>query len=108
MDRTSRDRIIPAASKLVLGATALALVAACGGGKKEGGEDKAPETMLTNPYPSTYAPYPGQPTLITGVTILDGAGGKIENGAVFFREGKIELIGEAGKINAPERGCPDH
>ena len=33
-----------------------------------------------DPYPSTYHPYPGAPTAITGATVYDGEGGRIENG----------------------------
>ena len=42
-----------------------------------------------DPYPSTYARYPGVPTLIRNATILDGEGGRIENGSVLFADGKI-------------------
>jgi imidazolonepropionase-like amidohydrolase len=46
-----------------------------------------------NDYPSTYKPYPGQPTAIKNVTIYDGEGGRIEKGVIFFTNGKIEKIG---------------
>jgi imidazolonepropionase-like amidohydrolase len=48
-----------------------------------------------NPYPSTYKPYPGQPTAIRNVTIFDGEGGQIDNGVVFFTDGKISAVGDA-------------
>jgi len=48
-----------------------------------------------NPYPSTYKPYPGQPTAIRNVTIFDGEGGQIDNGVVFFTDGKITAVGDA-------------
>ena len=48
-----------------------------------------------NPYPSTYKPYPGAPTAIRNVTIFDGEGGKIDNGVVFFANGKITGVGGA-------------
>lgn len=47
-----------------------------------------------DPYPSTYRAYPGAPTLLTNVTILDGEGGRIDGGSVLFREGKIVAVGQ--------------
>ena len=52
-----------------------------------------------DPYPSTYKPYPGVPTLITHVKIFDGEGGMIENGSALFADGKIVEIGQ--NIAAP-------
>src|SRR5688500_19078694 len=54
-----------------------------------------------NPFPSTYAPYGSVPTLIRGATILDGEGGRIENGSVLLVNGKVEAVGGA------ELGAPD-
>lgn len=54
----------------------------------------------TDPYPSTYTPLPSGTTLITGATILDGVGGRIENGSVLIVDGRISAIGE--DIDAPE------
>ncbi|KQN37450.1 amidohydrolase [Sphingomonas sp. Leaf407] len=48
-----------------------------------------------DPYPSTYRPYGGQPTLVTNVTILDGEGGRINGGSVLFRDGKIVEVGQS-------------
>lgn len=48
-----------------------------------------------NPYPSTYRAYPGVPTLLTNVTVLDGEGGRIDRGAVLFRDGKILEVGQS-------------
>lgn len=73
--------------------TAAAAPAANGPGKGKG--------YSHDPYPSTYRPYPGVPTLITNVTVLDGEGGRIEHGAVLFRDGKIAAIGADLK---PEAG----
>jgi imidazolonepropionase-like amidohydrolase len=61
-------------------------------------EDKsataAPKAGINkDPYPSTYKSYPGQPTVIRNVTIYDGEGGRINNGVVFFTDGKISAIG---------------
>jgi imidazolonepropionase-like amidohydrolase len=47
-----------------------------------------------DPYPSTYKPYPGAPTLVTNVTIFDGEGGRIDGGSVLFRDGKIVAVGQ--------------
>ncbi|WP_150122760.1 amidohydrolase [Porphyrobacter sp. LM 6] len=44
-------------------------------------------------FASTYKPYPGVPTVLTGATVYDGKGGKIENGVVFMRDGKITAVG---------------
>jgi len=51
-------------------------------------------------FPSTYAAYPSVPTAITGVTIFDGEGGRIENGTVFMAAGKITSVG------GPETAIP--
>ena len=48
-----------------------------------------------DPYPSTYHPYPGVPTLVTNVTIYDGEGGRIDRGAVLFADGKIVQVGQS-------------
>ena len=52
-----------------------------------------------DPYPSTYRAYPGVPTLVTNVTVYDGEGGRIDNGAVLFADGKVVEIGQT--IAAP-------
>jgi imidazolonepropionase-like amidohydrolase len=46
-----------------------------------------------DPYPSTYRPYPGVPTAITGATVYDGEGGRIENGTVVMANGRIQAVG---------------
>ena len=46
-----------------------------------------------DPYPSTYRPYAGVPTAITGATIYDGEGGRIENGTIVMVEGRIQAVG---------------
>ncbi|HEV7661003.1 MAG TPA: amidohydrolase [Allosphingosinicella sp.] len=46
-----------------------------------------------DPYPSTYRPYGGVPTAITGATIYDGEGGRIENGTIVIVEGRIQAVG---------------
>jgi imidazolonepropionase-like amidohydrolase len=54
-----------------------------------------------NPYPSTYQPYGSIPTLIRGATVLDGEGGRIDNGSVLLVAGKVAGIGGAD-LAAPE------
>ncbi|TMJ18624.1 MAG: amidohydrolase [Alphaproteobacteria bacterium] len=48
-----------------------------------------------DPYPSTYHPYPSTPTAITGATIYDGEGGRIENGTIVMADGRIQAVGGA-------------
>ncbi|WP_168727414.1 MULTISPECIES: amidohydrolase [Sphingomonas] len=57
------------------------------------------KTYNRDPFPSTYKPYPGVPTLVTNVTIYDGEGGKIERGQALFADGKIVAVGET--VQAP-------
>ena len=54
-----------------------------------------PAKKAEAPFPSTYKPYPGVATAIRNVTIFDGEGGKIDNGVVFFADGKITSVGGA-------------
>jgi imidazolonepropionase-like amidohydrolase len=55
--------------------------------------DKTDKPDPKNPFPSTYAPLPGQPTAIINATILTGTGEQIANGTVLFKDGKIESVG---------------
>ena len=78
---------------LAVGALVLA-----GCSSMEGGEDTKSAGAYTypnTPYPSTYQPYPGAPTALVGATVYDGAGGRIDNGTVLFRDGKIAGVGGA-------------
>ncbi|MGI8932156.1 MAG: amidohydrolase [Sphingomicrobium sp.] len=54
-----------------------------------------------NPYPSTYIRYPGVTTLIRNATVLDGEGGRIDNGSVLIADGKVQAVGDAS-LGAPE------
>lgn len=97
------DRILPARLRALLGAAAItALLAGCasdGGAKPATASTKAGpgagKGFAHDPYPSTYKPYPGVPTLVTHVTIFDGEGGRIDNGAVLFADGKIVELGQS-------------
>src|SRR3546814_8537558 len=88
--------------RLVAGLLAAAsLAGACAGGNAEPESASASiERYSRNPYPSTYQPYPGVPTLVTNITIYDGEGGRIDNGSVLFADGKIVELGQT--VVAPE------
>jgi imidazolonepropionase-like amidohydrolase len=47
------------------------------------------------PFASTYKAYPGTPTVVRNVTIYDGEGGQINNGIVYFKDGKVSMVGGA-------------
>jgi imidazolonepropionase-like amidohydrolase len=75
-----------------------ALLAGCtsgSGAKPAKVADKAAAKVNPNPYPSTYKPYPGVPTLVRNVTVYDGEGGRIEHGTVLFADGKIVSVSGA-------------
>jgi imidazolonepropionase-like amidohydrolase len=85
----------------VAGAIAAALfLASCattGSSGEAGSSNRAaanrPPLINLDPYPSTYRPYPGTPTAITGGIVFDGEGNRIENGTVLIRDGRIEAVG---------------
>ena len=60
---------------------------------------KVPEPWKGDPFPSTYHPYPGVPTLVTNVTIYDGEGGRIDGGSILFADGKVVALGKS--VSAP-------
>jgi imidazolonepropionase-like amidohydrolase len=47
----------------------------------------------SDPYPSTYKPAPSAPVVLTGATILDGAGNRFDDGEVVLADGKVQAIG---------------
>ena len=81
--------------KLLVGVAVVALAACSNTGPKTASSKPAPVKWNADPYPSTYKPYPGVPTLIRNVTIYDGEGGRVENGSVLFADGKIKSAGGA-------------
>ncbi|MBB3763473.1 amidohydrolase [Sphingomicrobium lutaoense] len=87
---------------LALATSALALTACQVGGTESAGDNAPPQRFSKDPYPSRYQPYPGVPTLITNATIFDGVGGRIDNGAVYIANGKIEAVGHAAAMALPE------
>ncbi len=62
--------------------------------------EEGPVRPPVDPYPSTYAPYPSGAVLITGATILTGAGDRIDNGSILIQDGKIAAVGAA--VAAPD------
>ncbi len=86
--------------KPVLALAILSLAACANSGGDRGpasASGKPPEVVriAENPYPSTYRPYPGVPTVVKNVTIYDGEGGRFDGGAVRFENGKITAVGAA-------------
>ena len=87
----SFPRLLPLS--VALGLAVLVASAASGEDRKEARDKENPSTAPADPYPSTYAPYPSRPTVIRGATILDGEGGRVENGVLFLSGGRVEAIG---------------
>jgi imidazolonepropionase-like amidohydrolase len=86
------------ASGLKAGAVAAAVLAlsACAPAAKPGSIK-----INANPFPSTYARYPGAVTLIRGATVYDGDGGRIEQGVVLLRDGVIAAVGPSNAVAVP-------
>lgn len=55
---------------------------------------KSSTPFAIDPYPSTYRPLPRADTLITGATVLDGKGQRLEQADVLIRDGKIVAVGQ--------------
>ena len=86
--------------RTLLGAAACALVLGTGPGLAKDKKDESPAVKAArdfnkDPYPSSYRPYPSHTTLITGATVFDGAGRKIEGGAVLIQGGKIAAVADS-------------
>jgi len=90
--------------RLVAAAAAVAVLIGCANQRSEAqsasaekAQPKAPAgprySPPADPYPSTYRPYPGVPTAITGATIFDGDGRRIDNGTIVLVDGRIQAIG---------------
>jgi imidazolonepropionase-like amidohydrolase len=52
-----------------------------------------PVPVPRDPFPSTYHRYASVVTAITGATVFDGEGGRIENGTVVLADGLVSAIG---------------
>jgi imidazolonepropionase-like amidohydrolase len=75
-------------------AVSVALLTACSSDKQE--EKQQSITGIDkNPFPSTYQKIDSKPIVITNVTILDGIGGKIENGQILLKDGLIVEVGKS-------------
>jgi len=78
----------------------LLLTAACTNTPRPKTAEKPPSgpqevvSIPSDPYPSTYRAYPSVTTVIRGVNIYDGKGGKIIGGAVRMENGKVAEIGQ--------------
>lgn len=83
-----------------LAAVAVTLTACSASGDRPSSASKtAPVPYPRDPYPSTYRPYGGVPTLVRNVTVFDGEGHRIDNGAVLFADGKVVAVGAS--VEAP-------
>ncbi|MGH6633687.1 MAG: amidohydrolase, partial [Sphingopyxis sp.] len=84
----------------LLAAVSLALVGcAASNGETASASDKPAEKPVKfnkDPYPSTYKGYPTRLTVVKGVTIFDGEGGRIDNGAIVMTSGKVTAVGGPG------------
>jgi imidazolonepropionase-like amidohydrolase len=86
--------------------SAVALVAAAGCATGRAAQNPAqpqaqaqPAATRTDPYPSTYRPFPSAPTLLRGGTVMTAAGQVIPNGQVLLVDGKIAAVGAT--VDAP-------
>ncbi len=75
-------------------AVSVALLSGCSSDKQEE-KQKSVTGIDKNPFPSTYQKIDSKPIVITNVTILDGIGGKIENGQILLRDGLIVDVGKS-------------
>ncbi|WP_405051831.1 amidohydrolase [Sphingomonas sp.] len=80
-------------------ALAAALLSGCAGLAPKP-KPAPPIRINEDPYPSTYARYPGALTVIRNATVFDGEGGRINGGTVILADGLIQAIG------GPELAAP--
>ena len=72
-------------------ATAFLVTGCAGTGPKPA---PAPRVAINpDPYPSTYARYPGVPTVIRHATVFDGEGAQVNDGTIVFADGAIQAVG---------------
>jgi imidazolonepropionase-like amidohydrolase len=75
-------------------AAILLCIAWCLGGANAAAPPAAlPRLAALEAPASRYHPLPRADTLLTGATILDGAGGRLEHGEVLMRDGRIVALG---------------
>jgi imidazolonepropionase-like amidohydrolase len=75
-------------------AVSVALLSGCSSDKQEE-KQKSVTGIDKNPFPSTYQKIDSKPIVITNVTILDGIGGKIEDGEILLKDGLIVEVGKS-------------
>ncbi len=91
--------------KTALAACAALILAACAStppakqAEGDGSSVTRAPLFTDDPYPSTYKRIPSGPVLLTGATVLDGKGGRIENAGVLMQDGKIVAVG--ANLEAP-------
>ncbi|MEQ1752640.1 MAG: amidohydrolase [Micropepsaceae bacterium] len=83
--------------KLVAISAAISLLSACAttqddAAPKPAGPNLDPQ-VDSNPFPSTYKPFPSVPTAFVGATVFTGTGQKIDKATVLMRDGKVEAVG---------------
>ena len=66
----------------------------------DGGKPAEIVSIPSDPYPSTYRPYPGVTTVIQNAIVFDGTGRKFAPGAVRLENGKIAEIGATVSVPA--------
>ena len=85
-------------------ATLMLLVAGCAAKapppQSAGGKPVDVVSIPSDPYPSTYRPYPGVTTVIQNAIVFDGTGRKFAPGAVRLENGKIAEIGATVSVPA--------
>ncbi len=91
-----------AACILVLSGTGTGLAKDKDDKKEDSAAVKAARDFNKDPYPSTYKPYASRATLITGATVFDGTGKRIDGGTVLIRDGKIAAVaGSLADMDVP-------
>lgn len=91
---------------LACAALAVSACATTGGASDPGGAAETPRerkalaqgldpATVADPYPSTYRGLPRENLAIVGGTVMDGTGGRIDNGVVILTDGKVTAVGGA-------------
>jgi imidazolonepropionase-like amidohydrolase len=88
--------------RLISSAAVVAAVLLSGCAQKDKPASAAPKAAAAkpvpvprNPFPSTYRRYASTVTAITGATVFDGDGKRIENGTVVLADGLVRAVGGA-------------
>ncbi len=77
-------------SRYILALAPILMLAAC---SLPGCDSDARVAPGKDPFPSTYQALPSETLLIRGATIYTGDGGRIDNGDLLIRDGKIAEVG---------------